>query len=69
MQPVLLLLYTGINKFILKIIIHSKYFSVSDWLKAITLVTVNLEECNNQSTDDVKRAAQLQVNAPLTEKT
>ena len=57
------------------IIIHSKYFPDSDWLKAHTYFTItsyrwlNLEEFCNYSTDDVKKAAFLLVNAPLTKKT
>ena len=55
-------------------IIHSKYFPWSDWLKAHAQFPItsywwpNLEEFCHQSTDDVKRAASLQVSTPLTEK-
>ena len=57
------------------LIIHSKYFPDSDWLKAHSQFTTtsnwwpNLEEFCDQSTDNVKSAASLQVNVPLTEKT
>ena len=59
---------------LLAIIIHSKYFPDSDWLKAHAYFTItsywspNLEEFCINWTDDVKSAAFLQVNAPLTEK-
>ena len=55
-------------------IIHSKYFPDSDWLKAHAQFTIttywwpHLEEFCDLSTNDVKSAAQLQVNAPLAEK-
>ena len=57
------------------IIIHSKYFPNSDWLKAHVQFTItsywwpNLEEIWLQRGNDVKNAAFSQVKAPLTEKT
>ena len=50
---------------IINIIIHSKYFSVSDWQKSHTLFIVtsycepNLEEFCDMWTDDVHRAAKM----------
>ena len=57
------------------IIIHSKYFPDSDWLKALVSFTItsywwpNLEEFCVYRGNDVKNAAVLQVKAPLTQKT